>query len=87
MDASIAEPVAIKPRRRQAVKASPRVQATKLKTTIHLSPEAAERVGLHALKAGANVSAYIEGLIMAHCRRWVISDRGGVEADIVKSAN
>lgn len=78
-----------KPRKRTSVK-TPKVQGTKkLATTVHLSAEAAQRVDLHALMTGMDRSAYIESLIMTHCRRFVVSDRGGSDttADITGSAD
>lgn len=68
-----------KPRKRQSVKTSKAVGVKKLATTVHLTAEAAQRVDLHALMTGQDRSAYIESLIMAHCRRFVVSDRGGCD--------
>lgn len=66
-----------KPRKRQSVKASKSQGVKKLATTVHLTTEAAQRVDLHALMMGMDRSSYIESLIMQHCRRFVVSDRGG----------
>ena len=65
--------------KRRSVKASKPVATKTLATTLHLSPEAAQRVDLHALMAGMSRSAYIESLINQHCRRFVVSDRGGCD--------
>ncbi len=71
--------VETKARKRQSVKASKPSTAKTLATTVHLSPEAAQRIDLHALMTGQSRSAYIESLIMTHCRRYVVSDRGGCD--------
>lgn len=70
------QPVEASPRKRQHAKPSKGQPARKLATTVHLTPEAAQRVDLHALMTGQDRSAYIEALIMTHCRRYVVSDRG-----------
>lgn len=77
-----------KVRKRQNVKPSKAQGVKKLATTVHLTAEAAQRVDLHALMTGMDRSTYIESLIMQHCRRFVVSDRGGaVDAhDITESA-
>ncbi len=66
-----------KPRKRQNGKASKPQGIKKLATTVHLTVEAAQRVDLHALMTGMDRSTYIESLITQHCRRFVVSDRGG----------
>lgn len=79
-----------KPRRRQSVKASKPAGVKKLATTVHLTAEAAQRVDLHALMMGLDRSSYIESLIIQHCRRFVVSDRGGASEaspDITGSAS
>ncbi len=77
-------------RKRQGIKTAKVQGVKKQPTTVHLSPEAAQRVDLHALMMGMDRSSYIESLIMQHCRRFVVSDRGGaMEAspDITESAS
>lgn len=68
-----------KPRRRAAAKAATRQTATKVKATIHLSVEASQRLTVHAAMLGLDRSALMEKLIQEHLRRFVVSDRGGVE--------
>lgn len=70
-----------KPRRRVAAKAASRQAATKVKATIHLSVEASQRLTVHAAMLGMDRSELVESLINQHLRRFVVSDRGGAEAD------
>jgi hypothetical protein len=66
-----------KPRKRPAAKTAPVQGAAKVKTTIHLSVEASERLGVHAIKMGMDRSELVEWLISQHLRRYIVSDRGG----------
>jgi hypothetical protein len=66
-----------KPRRRSAAKASERPAVSKVKSTIHLSVEASQRLDIHATMMGLDRSALVERLIGDHLRRWIVSDRGG----------
>jgi hypothetical protein len=70
---------AAKPRRRGAAKAVSRSAASKVKSTIHLSVEASQRLDIHATMMGFDRSALVEKLINDHLRRYVVSDRGGPE--------
>jgi hypothetical protein len=79
-----------KPRKRLAVKTSPRQAAKKLKSTIHLTVEASQRLSVHAAMLGLDRSELVEALVNKHLRRFVVSDRGGVEsgnAGIAESPN
>ena len=68
---------AAKPPKRVAVKLPVRPAASKVKSTIHLSVEASQRLDIHATMMGFDRSALVEKLINDHLRRFVVSDRGG----------
>jgi hypothetical protein len=65
-----------KTRKRQTPK-PPTPQVAKKGTTVYLSPDALERLIVHATKAGLDRSAFLEDLINKNCRRYVVHDRGG----------
>jgi hypothetical protein len=69
-----------KGRKRPAAKAANRPAAAKVKTTIHLSVEADQRLTIHAKMLGMDRSELVESLINRGCRRFVVSDRGGDDA-------
>lgn len=71
------EPQGGKPRKRGAAKPSNRQTGGKVKSTIHLSVEASQRLDIHATMMQMDRSSLVEKLIHDHLRRWVISDRGG----------
>jgi hypothetical protein len=60
-----------------AAKAPARPSVTKVKSTIHLTVEASQRLDIHCTMTGLDRSAMVEKLINEHLRRWVVSDRGG----------
>ena len=66
-----------RPRRRSAAKAAARPAARKVKSTIHLSLEASQRLDIHCTMMGFDRSGMVEKLITDHLRRYVVSDRGG----------
>jgi len=66
-----------KPRKRLAAKPSTPPTVSKVKSTIHLSVEASQRLDIHATMMGFDRSALVEKLINDHLRRYVVSDRGG----------
>jgi len=66
-----------KGRKRPAAKAATRPAVKKVKSTIHLSVEASQRLDVHATMMGFDRSALVEKLINDHLRRYVVSDRGG----------
>jgi hypothetical protein len=66
-----------KARKRAAAKTAMRQTVTKVKSTIHLSVEASQRLDIHATMMGLDRSALVEKLINDHLRRYVVSDRGG----------
>lgn len=68
-----------KGRKRSGGKAVERPAVSKVKSTIHLSVEASQRLDIHATMMGLDRSALVEKLINDHLRRWVVSDRGGPE--------
>jgi hypothetical protein len=66
-----------KPRKRLAAKPPARPTVSKVKSTIHLSLEASQRLDIHCTMMGFDRSAMVEKLINDHLRRYVVSDRGG----------
>jgi hypothetical protein len=68
-----------KSRKRLSVKPVTRPAVTKVKSTIHLSIEASQRLDIHATMMGFDRSALVEKLINEHLRRYVVSDRGRVD--------
>ena len=66
-----------KPRKRLAAKPPARPTITKVKSTIHLSLEASQRLDIHCTMMGFDRSEMVEKLINDHLRRYVVSDRGG----------
>jgi hypothetical protein len=68
-----------KGRKRAAAKPPTRPAVTKVKSTIHLSVEASQRLDIHATMMGFDRSALVEKLINDHLRRYVVSDRGRTE--------
>jgi hypothetical protein len=70
-----------KQRKRVAAKAAIRPAAKKVKASIHLSVEASQRLDIHATMMGLDRSALVEKLINDSLRRWIVSDRGGQEAN------
>ncbi len=79
MEHETAKQVTGKPQRRSASKAASRPNVVKVKSTIHLSIEASQRLDIHATMMGLDRSSLVEKLINDHLRRWVVSDRGGAE--------
>lgn len=71
------EPKGGKPRVRQPGKPAQRQGGTKVKSTIHLTVEASQRLDIHATMMGLDRSALVERLINEHLRRYVVSDRQG----------
>jgi predicted transcriptional regulator len=69
-----------KSRKRQAVKAATRQGIVKVKSTIHLSVEASQRLDVHATMMDMDRSALVEKLINDTLRRFVVSDRGGPDS-------
>lgn len=69
-----------KGRKRLAAKPVSKQTVTKVKSTIHLSVEASQRLDIHATMMGLDRSALVERLINDHLRRYVVSDRGGQES-------
>jgi hypothetical protein len=70
-----------KTRKRQTGKAGARPAVSKVKSTIHLSLEASQRLTVHAAMMGMDRSELVEQLINLHLRRFVVSDRGGAEGN------
>lgn len=71
-----------KARKRSAAKAATRPAVHKVKSTIHLSVEASQRLDIHATMMGLDRSALVEKLINDHLRRYVVSDRGGPDGAV-----
>jgi hypothetical protein len=78
MTAQLQETGSAKPRKRQAAKTAKVPSGDKVKSTIHLSVEASQRLTVHAAMLGLDRSALVEQLIRDHLKRFVVSDRGGV---------
>jgi hypothetical protein len=74
-----------KPQRRSAPKAAGRQNAMKVKSTIHISIEASQRLDIHATMMSMDRSSLVEKLINENLRRWVVSDRGGAESPLDSS--
>jgi hypothetical protein len=68
---------AAKSKKKQAVKPVSRPSGVKVKSTIHLSVEASQRLDIHATMMGMDRSGLVERLINDNLRRFVVSDRGG----------
>ena len=68
-----------KARKRSTAKAATRPAVAKVKSTIHLSVEASQRLDIHATMMNLDRSALVERLINEHLRRYVVSDRGGAD--------
>jgi hypothetical protein len=66
-----------KARKRVAAKLPIRQTVSKVKSTIHLSIEASQRLDIHCTMMGFDRSEMVEKLINEHLRRYVVSDRGG----------
>jgi hypothetical protein len=69
-----------KPRKRGAGKRAntlPVPSVSKVKSTIHLTREASQRLDIHCSMLAMDRSAMVEKLINDHLRRYVVSDRGG----------
>ena len=66
-----------KARKRPAAKLPIRQPVSKVKSTIHLSLEASQRLDIHCTMMGFDRSEMVEKLINDHLRRYVVSDRGG----------
>lgn len=63
-----------RPRRRPV--ARPAAPPSKIKTAVHLSPEAFRRLGIAAVMEGRSQSDIVEQLIAAGLRHYVVSVRG-----------
>jgi hypothetical protein len=88
MTAEQQELQAAKTRKRQGVKAPSRLATKKVKSTVHLTVEASQRLDVHVamMGPGTDRSSLIEHLINTHLRRYVVSDRGGASAEPDESA-
>lgn len=75
-----------KTRKRSTGKVGARPAVSKVKSTIHLSLEASQRLDIHAAMMRMDRSALVEKLISDHLRRWVVSDRGGATEEIPEDA-
>ncbi len=69
-----------KARKRLTAKAAHPPAVMKVKATIHLSRDADKRLSVHATMMEMDRSELVESLINQHLRRFVVSDRGGVES-------
>jgi hypothetical protein len=62
--------------RRPAAKAAARQSAPKVKSTLLLSPEASQRLGVHATMLGEDRSALVDRLILDHLKMFKVSGWG-----------
>jgi hypothetical protein len=69
-----------KTRKRSAGKLPSRQAVSKVKSTIHLSVEASQRLDIHCTMMGFDRSGMVEKLINDHLRRYIVSDRGGSDS-------
>ncbi len=60
---------------RTAARKGDRPTGRKVDLKLALSPEAVHRLKVQAVGEGLRPSAVVEALILAHCRRFVLSDR------------
>src|SRR3954463_16646804 len=79
-DASVA-----RPRKRSAPKTQKGHEGGKVKSTIHLTLEASQRLTVHAAMMGLDRSELVEQLIRDHLRRFVGSERGGGSSEVSSS--
>jgi hypothetical protein len=78
-----------KTRKRKAGKPSKPMEGiapSKVKSTIHLTLGASQRLDVHCSMERLDRSAMVEKLINDHLRRYVVSDRGGAFAVVSESA-
>jgi hypothetical protein len=69
-----------KSQRRSASKTASRSSGMKVRSTIHLSTEASQRLDIHTTMMGMDRSSLVEKLINESLRRWIVSDRGGADS-------
>jgi hypothetical protein len=53
--------------------------ARKLERKFTMSPEAAQRLAVHAAGTGLRPSQVVEQLVLTHLRRFVLTDRGELD--------
>jgi len=70
-----------KNRKTAEVKAAKRATGPRIKTSINISVEAWQRLGIHATMMNLDRSELMEQLIRDHLKRYVVSDRGGLPSD------
>jgi hypothetical protein len=90
MGSETVEQQAASPRKkssRSGSKSSTGTAAKKVKSTIHLSLEASQRLDIYATMMNLDRSALVEKLISEHLRRHVVSDRGGAETSAEATAS
>jgi hypothetical protein len=88
MTVQLSEQVNAKPRKRAAVKTAGRQSSEKVKSTIHLTLEASQRLTVHAAMMSMDRSELVEQLIRENLKRFVVSDRGGAsEVPVPPDAN
>lgn len=66
-------------RTRKAAKPSGREDGQAVKLTLSVPAELARRFGVHAEMVGLGKGELMAEMIRAHCRRFVVSDRGSGE--------
>ncbi len=83
----IADSTPAKAVRKRSAKPSQMEDASKVKATIHLSAEAAKRLGVYAVMTGKSNSGVVEALIMEQLRRFVVSDRAKSSDEAMSSVS
>ena len=86
MHVAIAE-APVKASRKRTAKASRVEDTTKVKATIHLSVEAAKRLGVYAVMTNASNSGVVEALIMENLKRFVVSDRAKSDDQVMSTTS
>src|SRR5260370_1209134 len=72
-----------RPRAGRAARTQDGAGTSKVKSTIHLTREASQRLSVHCAMTGFDRSALVEKLINDHLRRYVVSDRGAPGLGVV----
>lgn len=86
MHAAISEAPAKAVRKRSA-KPARQEDASKVKATIHISAEAARRLGVYAVMTHSTNSGVVESLIMEQLRRFVVSDRAKSSDEVMPNVS
>ena len=75
------EPQSPKSRKALDARAQKRTTGPKVKTSINMSVDAWQRLGIHATMMNMDRGELMEQLIRDHLKRYVVSDRGGLPSE------